>query len=122
MPPVTAATVRGGFLLFLRSCTRACRDGNLRLFFFPPLFIFGEPFFSLRFRLPACVCGTRVSSQNHDCVSRVSHKQLSSCLFAVFETGLRKALIGGAAIDAEGSPWPDATMKLAKVRSRRRNP
>lgn len=28
---------------------------------------------------------------------------------------LRKALIGGAAIDAEGTPWPDSTLKLAKA-------
>ncbi|CAM9998684.1 unnamed protein product [Pylaiella littoralis] len=35
-------------------------------------------------------------------------------LQSLFKLNFKEALIGGAAIDAEGSPWPDSTMNLAK--------
>ncbi|CAB1120488.1 unnamed protein product [Ectocarpus sp. CCAP 1310/34] len=36
-------------------------------------------------------------------------------LQSLFKLNFKEALIGGAAIDAEGSPWPDSTMALAKA-------
>ncbi|CAM9148571.1 unnamed protein product, partial [Hapterophycus canaliculatus] len=36
-------------------------------------------------------------------------------LQSLFKLNFKEALIGGAAIDAEGSPWPDTTMTLAKA-------
>ncbi|CAN0078217.1 unnamed protein product [Ectocarpus sp. 6 AP-2014] len=36
-------------------------------------------------------------------------------LESLFKLNFKEALIGGAAIDAEGSPWPDSTMALAKA-------
>eukprot|EP00904_Undaria_pinnatifida_P013815 jgi/Undpi1/9564/HiC_scaffold_27.g12020.m1 len=35
-------------------------------------------------------------------------------LESLFKINFKEALIGGAAIDAEGSPWPDSTLAIAK--------